>query len=200
VDQFQKAFKGIDSAIKQGTARALNRALSSTKTKVVRQLRQDTGLPTEVITARTRFKKATLKDLRVILAIAVKFGIALSKFKPSEKKVKVVQKNGRKVTHYGVTAKIGQLPRQLVAGAFMLSGKTGEAVLGRKQAYSDGIYSDPNAPKYPTASLKSDVFTESAKAQQVPAKEYLQQAFDNNAEHEIEYAVQSKFKGNTVIE
>jgi hypothetical protein len=195
--EFRKAFKGVDAAIKQGTARALNRALSSTKTKMVRTLREQTGLKTDVITARTRSLSATSSKLSVIFAIATKFGIALSKFAPSLKKVRVKQRNGRTVLHYGVSAKIGQQARQLIPGAFFLVGKTGEAVLGRKSAYDkDGSYSNPTAPKYKTAQLRTRIFSEVAEQHQAEAQQYLADTFDKNVAHEIEYAIQKKFDEN----
>lgn len=197
--EFRKAFKGIDNAIKQGTARALNRALSSTKTRVVRSLREDTGLKTSDITARTRSRKAAQNRLGVILAIAVKFGIALSKFSPLEKTVRVNRKgfSGKGIPYLGVSVKIGGKARQLYPGAFFLRGKTGEAVIGRKEAFdSKGQNYTGRGSKYPTVKLKTDIFQESAKKNEASMKQYLVDTFDKNVTHEIEYAISSKLSSN----
>jgi hypothetical protein len=199
-NEFKKAFKGIDQAIKQGTARALNRALATTKTRTVRALREGTGLSTDVVKTRTRAKKAKGADLSVILGIAVKFQIALSKFSPKEKTVRVKPKGKRgKATPYvGVTAKVGTQGRQLVPGGFLLQGSTIKAVIARKGAFdSSGNYiPGSSAPRYPLVELKSNVFTEVAKQQELPMKKVLMDTFDSIVSHEIDYAMQSKFDGN----
>lgn len=191
-NEFRKAFKGVDQAIKVGTSRALNRALASTKTKYVRALREDTSLKTEVITSRTRFKKAKANDLSVIMAIAIKFGIALSKFNPS---LRSVSKNKRK--YQGVTAKVGTAGRQLIPGAFALDTSNGLVVVGRKGAFDEkGQYVHPSAPDHPIATLKSNVFTESAKAHESENKKAIVDTFDSIVGAAIDFAIQQKFNDN----
>src|SRR5688572_16620255 len=113
---FKSALKDIDKAVQRGASRALNKAIAQTKTQVVRQLREDTGLKTEDVKARVRTIKSKPGILGVVLGIATKFGIGLRKFSPKQKAVK---------THlgkrYGVTAKVGQASRQLVPNAFIMN-------------------------------------------------------------------------------
>jgi hypothetical protein len=191
-NEFKKAFKGIDGAIKQGSARALNRALSATKTKMVRALREDTGLKTEVIKTRTWGKKAKVDYLDITLGIAIKFAIALSKFSPAAKRVKSITRGLRQ----GVTAKVGKGGRQLVPGAFTLDNSKGLAVVGRKAAYSaTGEYVN-SSTQSTLKSIKTEVFTDSAKANEADAKAYMRDTFEKIVAHEIDYAIQSKFSEN----
>ncbi len=202
MSQFKKAFKGIDSAIKQGTARALNRALSSAKTKMVRALREDTSLTTEVIKTRTRGRKAAQNRLGISLGIAVKFGVALTKFTPKEKKVRVKRGGKGKAQLYrGITAKIGKGPRQLVPGAFGMDTKSKFIVAGRKQAFTDtnrghGVYSNRTAPRKPTVQLKTTVFVDAAKANEAAVKADMKDTFNRIVAHEIDYAIAKQFKSN----
>lgn len=194
--EFKKAFKGIDSAIKQGTARALNRALSSSKTKMVRALRQDTGLKTEIISSRIRTKKAKSDSLAVIMGIAIKIGVAISKFGPSIKKVKALYSDGSKRSRKGVTAKIGKQSRQLVPGAFVLDNKSGMVVVGRKAAFNEqGEYVDSKTQSKLTT-LRTKIFTEAAQANETDIKKNLTDVFNDIVSHEIDYAVGAKFSEN----
>jgi hypothetical protein len=178
---FKKAFRGIDSAIQQGTARALNRALSSTKTKVTRQLREETALKTDIITARLRAKKAKANQLGAILAIAVKFDVPLTKFSPKAKSVKVGKRR-----YDGVTVKVGKQPRQLAPKAFFLQGKSVDGVVIARKGEA----------KNPLIQPKSDAFRKSAQAAQEPATKHMADTFEKNVGHEIEFAVSRKFKQN----
>lgn len=187
MSQFKKAFKGIDSAIKQGTARALNRALSSTKTKVVRHLREETGLKTDVVKTRTRSRKAKAERLDAILGIAVKYDVALTKFSPKEKIVRKVPKGGtRKRAYKGATVKVGKGARQLAPGAFLMQGKTVDGVVIQRKGEA----------RNPLKAPKTKVFTEAAKAIDKPAQQHMRDTFDKIVAHEINYSVQRKFTQN----
>jgi hypothetical protein len=185
--EFKKAFRGIDAAIKQGTARALNRALSSTKTRAVRQLREETGLKTDVIAERMRARKATQKRLDAIIAIATKVGVALSRFSPKAKNVRVVPKGGlTKRTYEGVTVKIGKQPRQLAPGAFFLKGKRTDGVVIQRKGLS----------KYPTFLPRVPIYGEVAAAHREENARHMRDTFEKNVAHEIDYAIQRKFSSN----
>lgn len=178
-NQFKKAFKGIDRAIKQGTQRALNRALKTTKTSVVRTLREETGLKTDLITERIRAKSAKGDSNNVILALAVKFDVPVGRFQPKAKKV--MSSSGKR--RVGATAKIGKGSRELVPGSFLIPGTT--AVVKR-------VGSERTPTKHP----KSDVFRKAAQAAQRPAEAKLKETFEKNVSHEIDFAVQRALNKN----
>jgi hypothetical protein len=194
--EFRKALNGVDTAIKTGTARALNRALSTAKSQMVKKLREDTGLKTDVINTRTLAVKANVNHLSAILKIAVKFGIALSKFGPSARKVIAKYSDGTKRARQGVTAKIGKQARQLVPGAFLLDNKRGLAVVGRKAAYDEnGQYVDSKT-QGKLVNLKTTIFTEAAVRNQAEVQKVMNQAFIDRVDHEIDYAIQQKLDSN----
>jgi hypothetical protein len=181
---FKKAFLGVNSAIKQGTARALNRALSSTKTKVTRALREETGLKTEYIQRRLRARKAKAAVLDIILGIAIKFDVALSRFSPKEKKVRVRPKGGKRTRVYqGATVKVGKGSRELVPGGFMLPNT--EVVMQRQ-----------GEARYPTKQPKTGIFRDVAKGEERDAKAHMVDTFESIVAHEIEYAVGKQLKSN----
>jgi hypothetical protein len=176
--EFTKAFNGIDAAIKQGTARALNRALSSTRTKVTRAIREQTGLKTAVIKTRIREAKANRNKLSVVLALATKVGVSLAEFAPRVKKV--MSAAGKR---FGVTVKIGQQARQLVPGGWLATVKSGkQLVLARK-----------GKAQYPTVALRTTVFTDVVKAEQASAKRYIVDEFDRIVAEYIDFEIQKKF-------
>lgn len=187
MNEFVKAVKGIDQAIKLGTSRALNRALSSTKTQLVRDLSDDTGMKNASIKARVREVKATVKSLNVIIALAVKIGVSLAEFSPSIRKIKVVhQGNTKATTHYGVSVRIGGTTRDIVPGAWLAYGKSGKKlVLARK-----------GKDKYPTQALRTDVFKDAAKTRQVQATKQLADKFSNEVASQIDFAIQQKFNSD----
>jgi len=192
-NEFKNALKGVDKAIKVGTQRALNRALSQSKTKMVRSLREDTGLKTDVVKSRTRAKKARGNSLDVILRIAIQFAISLSKFGPKAKKVRAQYKDGTKRARTGATAKIGRAPRQLVPGAFILKRGDGVAV-GRADAYNaQGEYVD-STTQGKLVNLKTKAFTESAKANEAPVTKLMMDTFNRIVGHEIDFAIQKVLK------
>jgi hypothetical protein len=185
--EFKKAFRGIDAAIKQGTARALNRALSSTKTKVVRQLREETGLKTDIITERMRARKANQSRLDAIIAIATKVGVALGRFNARPKTVRVAPRGAPKKRSYeGVSVKIGKQPRQLAPGAFFLKGKRTDGVVIQRKGLS----------KYPTFLPRVPIYGEVAAAHREENARHMRDTFEKNVAHEIDYAIQRKFSSN----
>lgn len=186
--EFKKAFRGIDSAIKQGTARALNRALSSAKTKMVRALREETGLTNKVVNRRVLETKANQAKLRARLGIAIKVGIPLSEFSPKLKTSRVVHKGNRRATkHYGVSVKIGKQGRQLVPGGFLVSGRNSgkSLVLARKG----------KAPR-PTVVLRTMLFTETAKAARAEAQRHMANTFNKDVSGYIDYEIKKRFTQN----
>lgn len=185
----RSAIKGIDKAVQVGTARALNRALDNVRTKLAKDLRQDTGLKSERIKRRLLTRKASPEKLRSAINVAIKVGIALREFDPKEK---IVRRNKR--AYNGITVKIGRAPRQLVPGAFPLVGKTGEAVLIRKLSYTKAGYTRPDAPKYPLAQPRYDIGP-AAKGRARFAMKDFQEAFDKRVSHEIQFALKKRFSG-----
>jgi hypothetical protein len=182
---FKKALKDIDKAVQRGASRALNKAIKQTKTQVVRTLRSETSLKTEDINIRVRTVKSKPTILGVVLGIATKFGIPLRKFNPKEKKIKTSAG-----IRQGVTAKIGNAGRALVPGAFIMNVRGHELVAGRKQAYTKGSYINPTAPRLPTVQLKTDIFIDTAKANQSNWSKYLRDTFNRIVNHEIDFSLQ----------
>lgn len=188
--------KGIDKAIIQGSVRALNRALSSAKTQLVRNLKEDTGLKTDKVNSRVFPIKANNNKLLASLNVAVKFGVPLRQFSPKQKTVRVKHSTGgRARAHYGVTVKLGKQNRQLVPGAFLLDNKAGLIVVGRKGAFRGPNYDYVNrrAARKPLVQLRTTIFQDSAHARKAEATKYMQQVFDKNINHEIEFAISKKF-------
>lgn len=184
MNQFKKAFKGIDSAIQQGTARALNRALSSTKAQISKTIRNEVGLTNKQIAARIREIKAGSKSLAVKLAIATKVGISLTEFKPQVKAVNVVHAGNRKATkHYGVTVKLGTAGRLLVPGGFLATVKSGkQLVLSRK-----------GKGRYPTVALRTTLFSDVVTREQTATQKYLLDTFNELVGDYIEYEIGKSF-------
>lgn len=195
-----KVARDIKSAVNTGSYRAINRAVDSTKSKLAKELREDTGLPAAKIKKRLLGVKANSKKLVGAVAIATKVGIPIKDLKAKEVKVKVPGlarkgKTGRPKsrTYYGVSAKIGKQPRQLVPGAFFLKGKTGEAVIGRKQAFNaKGEYINRKAPKYKTTTLRATLVMDSAVARRADAEKHMRDTFEKNIDHEIDFALSKK--------
>lgn len=185
--EFKKAFKDIDQAIKQGTTRALNRALSSAKTQLVKNIGQDTGLKASLIKERVLDIKANSKKQNVQLAIAIKVGVSLSEFSPSTKKVEVVHTGHTKATtHYGVSVKAAG-GRQLVPGGFLWNASGKKLVLGR---------SDPSNNTSTLATLRSNAFKDSATARRDETQRFLEKQFEDAIVDQLEYAIKSKLDSN----
>lgn len=190
MNQFRSKLKGLDGAIRTGAIRALNKSLTSAKSKLVKDLRTDTGLKTEDIKARVMALKASNKKLTVSLNMAVKIGVPLRRFDPRPKKVKAGKR-----TYEGVTVKIGQLGRQLAPGAFFM-GRNSSFVIGRKLSYTNGVYLNKAAPRKPTVQLRSSVFVDSAQRRRDEAKRYLIARFEAISQHEIEFSLKQRLSGN----
>jgi hypothetical protein len=188
---FSRKLRGLDSAIRTGAVRAMNKALTTAKTQLVRDLRSDTGLKTEVISPRVMAIKANAKKLTVSLNVAVKVGVPLRHFSPSPKKVK----RGKR-TYQGVTAKIGSQGRVLIPGAFLLDNVKGLVVVGRKKAFSGGQYVSPSGPRKPLFQLRTTAFQESAKARRDEAKAKLRNRFNDIVNHEIEFSIAQRLNQN----
>lgn len=185
-NQFVKTFKGLDQAIAQGTARAMNRALSTTQTQLAKNLKDDTGLSTKVIKSRMLSIPATKGKLAAVLAIAVKVGVSLAEFAPQIKKVKVVhQGNTKATTHYGVTVKIGGT-RTLVPGAWLAYAKNGKALVLSRKAGN----------RYPTVALRTDAFRDAVVAREPDAQKVMLDKFNEIVSTEIDNSIQYKFNSD----
>lgn len=185
-DSLGKATRKIGQAVATGMIRGLNKAIDKTKTRVIRQLREETGLSSEQVYRRVLPIKAKKGKPNGSINIATKFDISLAYFKPKEKVVKLPSKRtsrgkGRPKnrTFYGTTVKIGNNPRQLVPGGFLRTVKSGkELVLARK-----------GQARYPTVALKTDIFRKVAQKHQVENSEFLKKTVDELTPHEIEFAL-----------
>lgn len=183
--------KGLDKAVQTGVTRALNKSLATGRTQLVRSLRESTGLKTEDINKRILSKQAKADKFKVSLYIAIKRGIPLRKFSPIIKAIRVGSKK-----FYGITAKIGRAGRALIEGAFALDNSYGIVVVGRKKAFTNGVYSRGSTARKPLFELKSNIFIEEAKHATPDAQKKIEDNFDKIVSSEIEYAVQSKFNSN----
>ncbi len=191
----QRQLRGMDKAVRTGTVRALNKALASTKSKVIKELRSETGLKTEVIKTRVMGLKANADKMTVSVNIATKVGVALRHFSPSQKKVRVKHRTGGKARlHYGVSIRLGTQGRVLAPGAFFI-GKNG-IVVGRKAAYTSGSYTTNITPRKPLIQLRTNVFLDSARGMKDTNSKYLGDRFNTVVTHEINYAVSQRFSSN----
>jgi hypothetical protein len=186
-----QACRAINSAVKSGSIRALNKALTKTKNKLVKDLKDDTGLKSETLSKRILLIKARSKNLKGSINIATKIDVQLSAFSPKEKGVKVPGKRkpgtkGRPKsrTYIGVTVKMGKSARQLVPGGFLRTVRSGKEI----------ILTRTNDTRYPVKAMKSDVLKQSAKARQNEAIQYLQKEFAATNKIEIDAALAKKNK------
>jgi len=195
---FRKALRGVDSAIKQGTARALNRASSSARTKIARVMREETGLKTEHVKARMRGSRAKVDSLGVVIGLAVKFGVAINRLGAKTKRVLARYPDGTKRARTGVTVKVGRQARELAPGAFAIERPGGVAVVGRQSQFSGDLAKTyrQSPIQGSLVKLKSDVFREQAEANQKSFTTHLHETFNRIVGHEIEFAVAKKFKEN----
>ncbi len=209
--QFEKAFKRIDKAIKASTVSTLNKALSATHTKVKKELRTETGLSNDEISERIRVYKATQKNPKASIRIAIKVGIHLSKMKAQVKRVTATVRNAYskpsgiikkafKSKFYGASVKIGKQPRQLVPGGFLATTKRGKLlVLARKEAVdADGTNYVPNkvTSKRPTIALRTKVFSDAAKRIQEECSKYMKQYLSDNYTEQLQANLSKKLDDN----
>jgi hypothetical protein len=197
LSSFKKALTDLDKAVQRGAVSALNKALAQTKTQAIRRLKQETGLKTEDVKVRVRGAKASLTALGIVLGLATKFGTALRKFGPKVKNFKVRYHTGKaagkNVTRQGVTVKIGNTPRAIVPGAFVLDRPQGLIVVGRKDAFVGGAYLNRTAHDFPTVQLTTNKFIKSAEDSQPFLSAYMKKTFDRIVNHEIDFALKRKF-------
>lgn len=184
-NEFVKAFKGIDKAIRQGTTRALNRALSNTKTQLVKNLGEDTSLKASVIKDRVLDIKATQNKQSVQLAVAVKVGVALSEFSPSPKYVSVTPRGRTHPQRFrGVSVRVAGT-REIVPGAFLWTSPAGKDLVL--------MHKSPNDKRTPIVTPRSNVFKEAASARVDATTQFLQDKFNALVADQIDFAIQSKF-------
>ena len=184
-NEFKKALKGVDKAIKKATTRALNRALDSGKAKMGKALRAETGLPNKTLNKRLILKRANDKKSRVKLFYGISAGISLGEFKPKVKAVRATHKNhrkGSKTKHYGVTVKIGKGARTLVPGGFVRTVKSGKTlVLARK-----------GEARRPTVAIRTGIFKDSVKANAASTDTHMMAEFNRIVHGYIEFEISKK--------
>jgi hypothetical protein len=187
-NEFKKAFAGIDKAIKTGTTRALNRALSSASTELVKNLGSETGLKASVIKTRVLQIKAKAGKPSVQIAIATKVGVSLAEFSPLPKIVNVVHAGHTMPTrHIGATVRIAG-SRVLVPGGFLWNAPSGKTlVLGRK---------DLNDNRSKLTTLRTKYFSQVAERLRPAAETKLLANFNEQIGAQLDYAIQSRFDAN----
>jgi hypothetical protein len=181
-----RKLRGVDKALKSATNRALNRAVSSARSKLMQGLRAGTGLPTKDLKSRVKMLRASSKRQDVALLVGTKVGIPLRKFRAKAKSMRVTHRNRKgRTKHYGATVKIGQGGRQLAPEGFLMNTPSGTPVVAKRKVQSD--------PRSKTAELRTKVFAEVAEATKGDVAKHMQDTFEKNVSHEIEYALKKKF-------
>jgi hypothetical protein len=176
---FKSALKGVDQALKNAGIRAMNRSLTTARTKLSRDIKTETGLPIKRINRRISERKARYDRLKASLSIGIKTGISLSEFKPLVKNVKVVHKGNRKpTTHYGVSVKIGSQGRTLVPGGFLALGKASGKLL---------VLARKGMARRPTVALRTKLFTDAVMKLYKNAEQTLAETFKKNIGNEIKF-------------
>lgn len=177
--------KKFNKTILRGHSRAINKALAQTKTKVFKELRDETGLKTKSLNNRLLLIKSNIKTLAGSLNLATKIGVQITEFSPRPVKVKV---NGK--TYYGVSAKIlGS--REFIPGGFLRAVKSGkEIVMARKATISGGTYRNVLGNKYPTALLRTNVLRDIFNKNITENKEFLAKTYKRIVNREVEYSLE----------
>jgi hypothetical protein len=190
--QFGKVLTGFDKGVKEGSIKALNKSLTFIKTEVVADLKEITGIKSSLLTPRIRTLRANKTVTQAKLQIATKRGISLAEFKPKVVKVpvggrkKVAGAKGRPKarTFYGVSVKVGRLPRTIVPGGFLRTVRNGkELVLRRK---GEG--------KYPTEALKTTAALDAAQERQNEYNRRMKEKFLRTVDGEIEMTLAQMLK------
>ena len=156
------ASRKIAKAIKAAQVKALNKALTETKQKVLSDLRNDTALTNKALDKRVLVLRPKKGVGLGSINIAVKFGVKLSEFRPLEKMVK-----GATRAYRGVTIKIGEAGRNLVPGGFLATVKSGKELVLKRIG----------ASRLPTTAPTTDILKRSAISRAPAHKSFLQQAF-----------------------
>lgn len=174
--QFQKIQTKINKANLTASYRAINKAQGKVKTQFQRLIAQDSGLQSKQIKNRFFQRKASSKSLNAFIGIGVKFGVALSEFKPKEKLVKIGK--GKKARKYkGVTVKLPE-GRQVVAGGFLFIAKSGKSlVLTRKGQARNPL----TQPRYNLNAIAS--------RHQSAMNQLMKKEFDANFKSQLQYEI-----------
>lgn len=205
-----QASRTVNSAVKKGSIRALNRAGTSARAEMARLLRQDTGLKKKDIDPRVAKMRATKTtsstgSYKATVLILTKMGIPLDKFKPRRKTVTIpgIRKPGQRGRpksrkRVGVTVKLPGQSRELIPGAFYQQVGNGyEMVLARKDALdASGKYTGKKTERYKTVRLRAKVVLPSAKAHAPKVLKHMKEVFDKNISHEIDFAVKQKLSSD----
>jgi hypothetical protein len=188
-NSFKKVALAIKESVASGSIRAMNKALTKTKSKVSKDLKSATNLDSKTLKKRVNVIKAKKGKSTGSVGVAVKYGLPLSAFSPKEKKVtlpgrKASGRRGRpKVrTYYGVTVKVGNRPRELVPGGFLRTVRSGK----------DIVLTRVSKTRYPILEPKTDILRKAAEEIRPSANKYLKQELDNAINLEISDAFNKK--------
>ncbi len=168
--------RDLRKTLKAAQEKALKEALAETKKKVMSDLRSDTGLTNKALEKRVLVVKPKKGFSTGSINIAIKFGVALSEFKPIAKMVR-----GAKRAYEGVTVKLGSVGRNLVPGAFLrdVSSKK-QRVLGHRDTMKkDGTYTKgpTDRDKGWSISPVTDILKKSATSRAAEHKAFLIASF-----------------------
>ena len=173
--------KGTSSAIKLGTKRAINRSVSSTKTFISRNLKEEIGLKTRDINSRLKANKTQSGNnkphsFRGSVGIATRINFPLRLFSPRRIKIKT----GRG-TRYGVTVKLGKEGKKLAEGGFLMNVRGKEIVAQRK-----------GDARKPTKEVRTTLFLDSVLRNVKLYKTFLTKEFKRIKGATIKHAIQQR--------
>lgn len=140
-----KPFQNLEKTLANNKIKALNKGLSSGYGFFKRELSKVLGITQKPLSKRIKVTKLTSTNLVGTLFLGTKQGLILSEFKP--KTTIVNNRNGVRVTVAGVSF--------TVPGGWLATVKSGKKlVLGRKQAFTNGMYTG-KGKRYPTIALRT---------------------------------------------
>lgn len=171
--KLQGFIDNISKTNKNATYRAINKALSKTKTKFRRDISKDTGLKSKQLSKRFFQKKASAKSLSALIGIGTKFEVSLAEFSP---RIKTVKKGKRK--YQGVTVKIGG-ERTLVEKGFLYTKK------------KSLIFARTSEKRLPIKVQRYSLL-KTAQSHQAKTKEFFRQEFLNYYKTQLKYEIKKQ--------
>lgn len=184
------AFKGVGNAIKTGQKRALNRAASSTRTFISRDVRSQVGLKSKDINKRVRLNRTDSGfnkkfSFRSSVGIATKTGHPLRLFSPKAKKVRLKKGTAFGNTRIGVTAKIRK-SREFIPTAFLMNVRGNQIVAARK-----------GKQRKPTVELRTKAFIEAVMNGVKKYRTFMTNEYRRIVGREVTFAVSKRLGSNS---
>lgn len=174
--------KGTDSAIKLGTKRAINRSVSSTKTFISRNLKDEIGVKAKDINSRLKVNKTQSGNnkpysFRGSVGIATRVQMPMRLFSP--RRIKIKTGRGPRV---GVTVKLGKEGKTLVEGGFLMTVKSGAEIVAARKGME----------RKPTKELRTTLFLDTVLRNVKLYKNFLTKEFKRIKGATIRYAIQQR--------